>query len=401
MTFEDIQPYLESPGAVLLAAYLTVSLVSFRTGGHGRRFTELAAKAIGRKLNRPGHSSSQLKVSAAMLIIITVVLAVVALAALHVIAPDDALLDYLILILIIDVRGTMKAAARTEAALRAGKLDEARAEVRPILLRETGRLSEMGVAKACSESVILTTGELTVAPAFWYMFGSIFGAGIDFAVIAFLFIVMGRAFNQKLPGNAVFGRYFGALLRGAVSMPELFLTLSVLMMKNGASAVKNGLMSARTAHPCPSTGVLLSVMGRTLDCRLGGPRFYEGSSDVYRLPAAGGYNNPDAAYIGMYRRKMMILTASMAVILCLITESALLLGIGGDSGKAPQKRSDYDPPKVITIPAPDYESEINRGGSIVPESGNKGVEEKKNGSKDEKKAGSSPVFSGADGFNPV
>lgn len=105
MTFEDIQPYLESPGAVLLAAYLTVSLVSFRTGGHGRRFTELAAKAIGRKLNRPGHSSSQLKVSAAMLIIITVVLAVVALAALHVIAPDDALLDYLILILIIDVRG--------------------------------------------------------------------------------------------------------------------------------------------------------------------------------------------------------------------------------------------------------------------------------------------------------
>ena len=128
MTFEDIQPYLESPGAVLLAAYLTVSLVSFRTGGHGRRFTELAAKAIGRKLNRTGHSSSQLKVSAAMLIIITVVLAVVALAALHVIAPDDALLDYLILILIIDVRGTMKAAARTEAALRAGKLDEARAE---------------------------------------------------------------------------------------------------------------------------------------------------------------------------------------------------------------------------------------------------------------------------------
>ena len=93
MTFSDIQPYLESPGAVLLAAYLTVSLVSLRTGGNGRRFTELAAKAIGQKLNRPGHSSSQLAVSSVMLIIITIVLAAVALAALQVIFPNDALLD--------------------------------------------------------------------------------------------------------------------------------------------------------------------------------------------------------------------------------------------------------------------------------------------------------------------
>lgn len=401
MTFSDIQPYLESPGAVLLAAYLTVSLVSLRTGGNGRRFTELAAKAIGQKLNRPGHSSSQLAVSSVMLIIITIVLAAVALAALHVIFPNDALLDYLILILIIDVRGTMKAAGKTEAALRAGNLELARREAGPILLRETGRLSEMGLAKACSESVILSTGELTVAPAFWYMLGSVFGSGIDFAVISFLFIVMGRAFNQKLPRNAVFGKYFGAMLRGAVSLPDFFLTLSLLMMKNGLSAVKYGLSCARTAHPCPSTGILLSAMGKTLDCRLGGPRFYEGSSDVYRFPAAGGSNNPDASYIGMFRRKMTILTASMAVILCLITEGALLLGIGGGSAKPRVNGSEYDPPKVITIPGSDFESEINRGESIVPESGNKGSSEKHNGRKDEKKPGSSPVFSNTDDFHPV
>ena len=259
----------------------------------------------------------------------------------------------------------------------------------------------MRLAKACSESVLLSTGELTVAPAFWYMLGSVFGSGIDFAVISFLFIVMGRAFNQKLPGNAVFGKYFGAMLRGAVSLPDFFLTLSLLMMKNGLSAVKYGLSCARTAHPCPSTGILLSAMGKTLDCRLGGPRFYEGSSDVYRFPAAGGSNNPDASYIGMFRRKMTILTASMAVILCLITEGALLLGIGGGSAKPRVNGSEYDPPKVITIPGSDFESEINRGESIVPESGNKGSSEKHNGRKDEKKPGSSPVFSNTDDFHPV
>ena len=107
------------------------------------------------------------------------------------------------------------------------------------------------------------------------------------------------------------------------------------------------------------------------------------------------------SYIGMFRRKMTILTASMAVILCLITEGALLLGIGGGSAKPRVNGSEYDPPKVITIPGSDFESEINRGESIVPESGNKGSSEKHNGRKDEKKPGSSPVFSNTDDFHPV
>jgi len=170
------------------------------------------------------------------------------------------------------------------AALRDGDLVLARQRVAMLVGRDTARLDEAGVVRACVESVAENTVDGMTAPLFWAVIGGPVAALVYKAVNT-----LDSTFGYKNERYRLFG-WASARLDDLANLMPARLTGVVMV----AAGFVNGLSGRnawrilrrdRLRHASPNSGHTEAAMAGTLGLRLGGPNSYFG--EVVEKPNIG------------------------------------------------------------------------------------------------------------------
>ncbi|MFC3914962.1 cobalamin biosynthesis protein [Pseudaeromonas sharmana] len=240
---------------------------------------------LARKVNRPGHHSTQLWLAGLLTPLVVLIPALAACWALRNLSLSEGLFDLLLLVWLLELKPLGQQLNALRPLLHQDKLPLARLQLAPMVRRETRQLSLMGLSKACSETLILRWSGQWAAVLFWYLL-----AGIEAALCMRLLQLMNQAFSVKLARNRLFGEMSGRLYSLMVWMPAWLSVLLQGAFAGGGRAVQQALLGARQ-WPAQGQGALLGAVAGGLNIRLGGPRFYDGHK--LRYVTLGGCQEPD------------------------------------------------------------------------------------------------------------
>jgi adenosylcobinamide-phosphate synthase len=204
------------------------------------------------------------------------------------------------------------------AALEAGDLDGARAQLPALVGRDPTRLDAAEVVRAVIESVAENTVDAVVAAAVWAAVG---GAP---AVLAY------RAVNtlDAMVGHcsARYARFGWAAARAddaANWIPARLTALLVAAVRpRAAAAIWRAVRDQAGAHPSPNAGVAEAAFAAALNLRLGGSNVYGGQAEM--RPILGTGVSPDTVDI---RRAVTLHRQVVAVVVA----AGLLATRGGRS----------------------------------------------------------------------
>ncbi|HIV55929.1 MAG TPA: cobalamin biosynthesis protein [Candidatus Anaerobiospirillum stercoravium] len=305
----DVGLLVSEPSLALAIAVLIEMLIplprKIKLGGLSSIFAGLA-----RKVNRPSFSAEQRAFAGILLPTLIVAVLLFLVLTLDLIAGFDLIVALVVLVLVLDLRFAQERSVQVERALREGFKDKAKGLLAPMVLRETSMLSELGIAKACAESVILRIFSGWFAVMVWF-----FIAGLEGAVVMQTITILTREYNYKLRGNAQFGKYLFRIQQIMLALPALALSVCLFFSKNPLRALACG-KEGFNQYPAPISGFVLGAVGGALNLSLGGPRYYQGT--MVRLPKIGGNNNPIRESILYAMRKIRMCGLIMLVLAILI-----------------------------------------------------------------------------------
>ncbi len=275
---------------------------------------------LGDRVNKPTNSDKQKKISSILMTLIVVIPVITLYFAVKEIINDKEgiYIGALTLIFILESRPY-----RSLINTVYKKLNNDKNEVKDILnkfcLRETGKLSPMGLIKATIECTSLRVFNSFYVPLFYAL---IFN--IECALIIKCLILLSEAFNFKLFKNAVFGRLNASIANAIYILPSFALIIFMMIIpfknKNKTEIIRS-LNTYVREWPNKSSGLFLAYMAGMLNIRLGGPRYYEGV--VHRYPHLGGQNEPEIN--DLKRAKNVISLAIWVSILTIVAIKALFI----------------------------------------------------------------------------
>lgn len=286
---------IQEPALVLAVAVVLQMIIpipkSLKLEGLATIFTGLS-----RKVNRPGISDSQRAFAGFFLPTLILFVVMFLVFTLDIVSDFDYIVSLVVMFLVLDLKFVQDRSVHVYRALHEGFKDKAKDLLSTMVLRETAPLSEMGIAKACSESAILRIFSGWFAVMVWY-----FIAGIEGATLMQTINIMSRSFNYKLKGNYRFGRPIFIVHQIMLFIPAVVLMFMLIFSKNPIRHVVCGF-DAFSRYPAAVSGLVLGAVGGALNITLGGPRYYQG--EISRLPKVGGELSPDRQSILYSMRKI-------------------------------------------------------------------------------------------------
>ena len=244
-----------------------------------------ALEQLARKVNRPGHHTTQQWLAGLLTPLVVLIPALAACWALRNLSLSEGLFDLLLLVWLLELKPLGQQVSALRPLLRQDKLPLARLQLAPLVRRETRQLSLMGICKAVSESLILRWSGQWAAVLFWYLL-----AGIEAALCMRLLQLMNQAFSVKLQRNRLFGEISCRLYGLLCVVPAAVCVLLLGGFPGGGRALTQAWRGA--AHwPSRGQGALLAAVAGGLNVRLGGPRFYD--EHKQRFAVLGGQQEPD------------------------------------------------------------------------------------------------------------
>jgi adenosylcobinamide-phosphate synthase len=175
--------------------------------------------------------------------------------------------EALMLLIALRFKDIIKQTYRVTAALAKQQKMLARHALSQIVLRETQKMSSLGMVKANVESVLLRYSYQYCAVIFWYLITG--GVG---ALTYRLIYELSLCWNNKLLRY----KYFGQPVRHVVSvlqwLPSKLACLSIVLAVNisqGSTA-----LFQRSSYQCNHL-FILNLCGASLGIELGGPAYYE------------------------------------------------------------------------------------------------------------------------------
>lgn len=210
--------------------------------------------------------------------------------------PYELIYDYVVLLFCLEFSSVKNYILGTSNALRNNNKNLARKILHPFVLRDVSCLSEMGIAKATIESIPLNFLTGWFVPAFWFLV-----CGARGALLSTFIVILGKAFNLKLPQFKQFGKINSFLYKTVILIPSLFM---VLFMNLGSDSIQGSKYATKTAafHPYPISGFIISFLAGSLNISLGGPRIYE--EQKVRFARLGSVTDPAPVHIEKAYRKL-------------------------------------------------------------------------------------------------
>ncbi|HAH70884.1 MAG TPA: hypothetical protein DCL74_03940, partial [Succinivibrionaceae bacterium] len=292
----DLFALLDHSAVVLLIAVLAELIIPIPSSLRLSRLKPLL-KVLAARVNRDNNSSSQ-KIFAGIMLPTVVLLTAWALTFLiHACTGFDNLLALFILPLLLDSRNTLDTVWKTSYLLRHDEKDQARTVIGHKLERECGKLSYMGISKACCEYAAMALSCNWFAVIVWYLI-----AGLEGAVIMQLIAIMDQAFSSKnYSQNQEFSSGIRRLEQFMLAPVAAILLLLSLISFSPVAALR-GAIGGVDSHPAPMSGFIQGCLGGGCDLALGGPRCYQRT--IVRLPRIGGERQPDASSPMQIARKI-------------------------------------------------------------------------------------------------
>ncbi|AKU25610.1 cobalamin biosynthesis protein CobD [Geobacillus stearothermophilus] len=227
----------------------------------------------------------------------------------------------------IATKSLAEAAEDVRRPLEAGDLPAARRALSMIVGRDTERLDEAGITRACVETVAENTSDGITAPLFYAALGG--------APLALLYRAVNTCDSMIGYKNEKY-REFGwaaARLDDALNYIPARLTALVMVLVFGGRRFRLALSilfrDARR-HPSPNSGWLEAAMAGLLGVQLGGTNTYGGV--VSRRPTLGDPAAPlRAAHI---RQAVRIMIGTVLVFTLLLWIGGILVALAGAWGES-------------------------------------------------------------------
>lgn len=225
------------------------------------------------------HFQQQLSGSLALLIVLLIPLTIS--YGFYLISELPLVLDAVILYFCLGSRLTLQQANTVALDIKRQQLSLAREHAKPLLLRDRQPLSAMGLSKACIESVLLQHAANLVAVLCWFLLGG------GLLVLAYTLLqTAARQWNSKLPHYRHFGRAATICYQLAVA-PGLIMSALIWAVQTGIIRAWRTYRAADTLFFNWPGRLLLSTGASALQCKLGGPAYYQGLKTARQRLGAG------------------------------------------------------------------------------------------------------------------
>ncbi|MBL4631353.1 MAG: cobalamin biosynthesis protein [Paraglaciecola sp.] len=256
------------PFWVLLIVVLTERYLPWPDKYHPISFIKLLAMGMQTKVLSPERNSiSQQKISGILACIVLLLPFCIILAVFKYLSEYPVFFEAFMLIVALRFQDIPKQTRKVSAALSKQKKMLARHALAQIVLRETEKMSPLGMVKANIESLLLRYSYQYCTVVFWYMLIGQLGA-----LIYRLVYELSLCWNSKLTRF----KYFGQTVRHVVNilqwLPCKLASLSVVIAVNisQGSAALFQRASYQSNHL-----FILNLCGASLDIELGGPAYYQ------------------------------------------------------------------------------------------------------------------------------
>ena len=249
---------------------------------HPFSFIKSLAMGMQAKVLSPEQNSiRQQKISGSLACILILLPFCTMLAVFKYLSEYPIFFEALMLVVALRFQDIAKQTRRVSAALSKQQKMLARHALSQIVLRETEKMSPLGMVKANIESLLLRYSYQYCSVIFWYLLTGALGA-----LIYRLIYEMSLYWNNKL---ARF-RYFGQPLRDVVNilqwLPSKLASLSVVIAVNISQG--SAALFQRVSYQCNHV-FILNLCGASLGIELGGPGYYQ--QQKVRTQKCGG-NKP-------------------------------------------------------------------------------------------------------------
>ncbi len=241
---------------------------------HPMTLVRILAIKMGDKV-LPNHSQPVLQhyISSSLGFCVLIIPSVIALYIVLGLAEFPWFFDALLLLIALDFNQSSRQFTLVRKALGRDKKLLAREMLTPMVARETASLSQVGIAKAAIESLLLRYYKQFCAVMFWYVV-----AGPVMALLYRITLEFAWVWNTRRPGY----RHFGLIHKKAANAMALIpCILAAFCMLIVTSPVGAWQAMRRSPHQ-DTCSILLSLFGGGLNIQLGGPAIYGGKKRRYR-----------------------------------------------------------------------------------------------------------------------
>jgi adenosylcobinamide-phosphate synthase len=190
-------------------------------------------------------------------------------------------LDVIILYFCLGSRRNLRQGAVVASSIQRQQLTLAKEQAAPLLLRDRKNLSEMGLSKACIESLLQLQAAKLVATLCWFLVGG------GLLVLAYTLLqTTARQWNSKLPHYRYFGRTAARCYQLALA-PGLVISALLLAIQTGVSSAWRHYHQAAPLFLNWPSRLLLATGASALNVKLGGPVYY-GTKKIARERLGSG-----------------------------------------------------------------------------------------------------------------
>ncbi len=257
-----------SPLLIMWGTVLLNIVIPLNYSAHPARLWNRFALILAQKVNtHRSHSQDQISGTLACGLMLLPALAI--LIAFQTLTWQDAYYQFALLFLALDWRNQLQLANKMCQWMSKEDKASARAELAPVLNREVGTLSILGLGKATVETVIAGQSRQVIGVLFWFALTG--GTGAFFYR---LICELHRAWSPSKPGFRPFGSACANLMLLLEWIPvRLFLLL--LIAGREMSVLYFQAKQQYSSWISPSQGYLLAAIGHKFQLSLGGPAIYK------------------------------------------------------------------------------------------------------------------------------
>ncbi|WP_306520811.1 cobalamin biosynthesis protein [Rheinheimera sp.] len=262
------QPVLQQPLLALLMIALS-AVFPLPPSYQPLQVVRQAAIGLAKRVNKPGYGKQQLFISGslAMLVLLLPLLALA--AAFASLSEWPEFWHALLLYCCLDWQNQRNQAFLLAQSIEKQQLSLARDLIKPLVLRQSQQLSEVGLCKASIESLTLRLAKQWVGVLFWFLVGG------GLAAFAYrLLLELQQSWNPKQPGFTEFGQPVSRFMVLLAWLPQLLTGALLALLKNWRGSRYYRDLAKNSDYALPQRW-LLAASSAALQCNLAGPRYYD------------------------------------------------------------------------------------------------------------------------------
>lgn len=257
---------------MLLAVVLAANWLSLPAAYHPLTLLRYYARQLAKKVHPdPNRPARQQLTSGSLAVVVASAPPLLVCYSLYQFSELPPVLDALLLYLSLDWQQQRKHMLGISDNLKRGQLTLAKEQATKLLLRDTSRLTAMGVSKAAVESTMLRHTRLMLGVCCWFLVGG----GI--AALAYrLLQELAQQWNSKLPLNRHFGKP-AAWLATIAAAPAVLISSVILALQYGVGRCYSQIRQNSRLNLSYLSFLLLCCASVAVRCNLGGPAYYGNS----------------------------------------------------------------------------------------------------------------------------